>query len=98
LKEKQSQNTPVQMKEKSKHAGLAQQNSFGPAFFFQTLLLWLLNGTAKPNNLLEKSATNMISLLFPISHWSIIMIGSGGLLLVVSHLFAVSVLVLMGGC
>ncbi len=90
------------MKEKSKHAGLAQQNSFGPAFFFQTLLLWLLNCTAKPNNLLEKSATNMISLLFPaVFDWSIIMIGSGGLLLVVSHLFAVSVLVLivlMGGC
>jgi len=64
---------PVQMKEKSKHAGLPQQNSFGPAIVFQTLL-WLLNGTAKPNNLLEKSATNMISLLFPISDWSIIMI------------------------
>jgi proteasome assembly chaperone (PAC2) family protein len=38
----------------------------------------------------------MISLLLPVSDWLIIMIGSGGLLLVISHLFAVPVLVLMG--
>jgi hypothetical protein len=41
---------PVQTEEKSKRASLAQQNSFGPAFFFQTLP-WLVNGTAKPNTL-----------------------------------------------
>jgi hypothetical protein len=39
----------------------------------------------------------MISLPLPVSDWLIIMIGSGGLLLVVSHLFAVPVFVLMDG-
>jgi hypothetical protein len=35
--------------------------------------------------------------MFPISDWSIIMIGPGGLQLVVSHLFAVASLSCMGG-
>jgi hypothetical protein len=34
-------------KEKSKYAGLAQQNDFGPAFLHA--LLRLVKGTAKPN-------------------------------------------------
>jgi hypothetical protein len=33
--------------EKSKHAGLAQQNGFGPAFLHS--LLRLVKGTTKPN-------------------------------------------------
>ncbi len=33
--------------EKSKHAGLAQQNGFGPAFLHS--LLGLVKGIAKPN-------------------------------------------------
>jgi hypothetical protein len=33
--------------EKSKHASLAQQNGFGPAFLYN--LLRLVKGTAKPN-------------------------------------------------
>jgi hypothetical protein len=33
--------------EKSKHAGLAQQNGFGPAFVHS--LLTLIKGRAKPN-------------------------------------------------
>jgi hypothetical protein len=33
--------------EKSKHAGLAQQNGFGPAFLHR--MLKLAEGTAKPN-------------------------------------------------
>jgi hypothetical protein len=36
----------------------------------------------------QKSVINMICLLVTVSNWVIIMIGSGGLLLVVSHLFA----------
>jgi hypothetical protein len=39
----------------------------------------------------KKSVINTISPLFPVSDWPIIMIRPGGLLLVVSHLFAVSV-------
>jgi hypothetical protein len=41
--------------------------------------------------LVQKSVINTISLLLPVSDWSIIMIRPGGLLLVVSHPFAVSV-------
>jgi hypothetical protein len=39
----------------------------------------------------------MIQLLLPVSDRPTIMIGAGGLLLVVSHLFAVSVLILWVG-
>jgi hypothetical protein len=39
----------------------------------------------------------MIWLLLSVFDWSIIMIGPGGLLLVVSHLFAVPVSVLLVG-
>ncbi len=49
---------------------------------------WLVKG-ASP---LEKSVINMIELLLRISHWPIMMIGLGCLLLVVPHLFAVPVL------
>jgi len=42
----------------------------------------------------EKSVINMIWLLLLVSNWPIIMIGPGGLLLMVSHLFAVPILVL----
>jgi hypothetical protein len=46
---------------------------------------------------LEKCVINLIWLMFPISDWSIIIIGPGGLQLVVSHLFAVPVLVVWEG-
>jgi hypothetical protein len=35
------------VEEKSKHASLAQQNGFGPAFFHR--MLRLVKGTAEPN-------------------------------------------------
>jgi hypothetical protein len=46
---------------------------------------------------LEKCVINMIYLLLSVSDWPIIMIGPSGLLLVVSHLFAVPVSVLLVG-
>jgi hypothetical protein len=47
----------------------------------------------------DVSVINMIGLLLPIFDWLIIMIGPRGLLLVVSHLFAVPISVLYGwGC
>jgi hypothetical protein len=83
--------------EKSKHAGLAQQNGFGAAFLHN--LLRFVKGTAKPNMCPAKSVINWIWLLLLVFDWSIIMIGPCSLLLViVSHLFAVLVLVFIGGC
>jgi hypothetical protein len=38
--------------EKLKHAGLVQQNGFGPTFVHS--LLRLVNGTGKPNNCQRK--------------------------------------------
>jgi hypothetical protein len=73
--------------------GSAQQNGFGNAFLLHSLLR-LGKRHNKVVYLPEKSVINMIRPLLPVSDWPIIMIGSGGLLLVVSHLFAVSVLVL----
>jgi hypothetical protein len=55
--------------------------------------LLLLKGAQQLCALVEKSLINMIWLLLSVSDLSIIMIGPGGLLLVVSHLFAISVLV-----
>jgi hypothetical protein len=70
---------------------LAQQNAFDPTILQN--MLSLLIGTAKRTRYVpEKSVINMI-LLFPVFDWRIIMIGPGGLLLVVSHLFADSVFV-----
>jgi hypothetical protein len=40
--------------EMSKHVSLAQQNSFGPAFFHE--ILRLLKGTAKPDDKYELKA------------------------------------------
>jgi len=77
--------------EKSTHVGLARQNGFGPAFLHS--LLRLAKGTAKPNTC-QTRVINKIWLLLPVSDWPIILIGQSGLLLVVSHLFAVPVLVL----
>jgi hypothetical protein len=77
--------------EKSKHAGLGKQNGFGAAFLHS--LLRLVKGTAKLNNTCQRSVTNMIWLLLLVSDQPIIVIGQGGLLLVVSHLFVVPVLV-----
>jgi hypothetical protein len=48
-------------------------------------------------NLSEKTVVNLIQPLLPDSDWPIIIIRLGGLLLVVSHLFAVSVSVLWVG-
>ncbi len=75
-------------REKSKHAGFALQNGFSPAFLHS---LRLVKDIVKPNTC--QSVINMIWLLLPISDWPIITIAWGGLLLVVSHLFAVPVLV-----
>jgi len=77
--------------EKSNHAGLAQQNAFGPAFLHS--LTRLIKCTAKLLAPTRKEWMNMIWLLLPVSDWPIIMIGLDVLLLVVSHLFAVPVLV-----
>ncbi len=58
---------------------------------------WLLIGIENGNRYVpEKSVINMI-LLFPVFDWRIIMIGPGGLLLVVSHLFCSPSFRLMGG-
>jgi hypothetical protein len=46
---------------------------------------------SKGVHLLEKSVINMMWKLVPVFDWAIIMIGPGGLLLVVPHLFAVQV-------
>jgi len=37
------------MKEKSKHAGLVQENSFGAPFFARDATLRMVKGTAMPN-------------------------------------------------
>jgi hypothetical protein len=92
-----AQHVTLQIKlyeEKSKHASLAQQNGLGPAFLHS--LLRLVKCRAKPNTC-QRRVINMIRLLLPVSDWPIIMIGPGGLLLVVFHLFAVRVLVLWVG-
>ncbi len=52
---------------------------------------------SKVEHLPEKSVVNMIWLLLPVFDWPIIVIGPGGLLLVVSHLFAVPVWVIWVG-
>jgi hypothetical protein len=44
---------------------------------------------SKAVHLLQKSVTNVIWLMVPVSDWLIIMIGPGGLLLGDSHLFRV---------
>ncbi len=46
---------------------------------------------------MQQSPINMIQLLLPVSDRPTIMIGAGGLLLVVSHLFAVPVFILWVG-
>jgi hypothetical protein len=72
-----------------------QQNGFGAAFLES--LLGLVNGTAEPNAQPDKGVINLISLLVLVSDWSIIMISPWDLLLVVSHLFAIPILVLWVG-
>jgi hypothetical protein len=57
---------------------------------------WLVEGTAALCTW-KKSVINMIQLQLSVSDWRIIMIGPGGLLLVVPHLFAVLVSVLWVG-
>jgi hypothetical protein len=72
---------------------LEQQNGFDPAAFLHRFLR-LVKGKAKPTT----CHINMIQLLLPIaSDWPIMIIGPGGFLLVVSHLFTVPVLVLWVG-
>jgi hypothetical protein len=81
---KKSQEMPIQ---------LDQQNGFDPAAFLHSFLR-LVKGTAKPTT----CHINMIQLLLPIvSDWPIMIVGPGGFLLVVSHLFTVPVLVLWVG-
>ncbi len=81
--------------EKSKHVILAQQNGFDPVFLQS--LLRLSKGAPKLCTLPEKSVIIMIFMLLPVYEWLIIMISPSGLLVVASHVFAVSVLVLGAG-
>jgi hypothetical protein len=77
-------------------AGLAQQNGFGPSFLH--ILLRLVKRKRKAWQFQEKSVNKCDLTAAPcFFNWPIIMIGPGGLLLVVFHLFAVSVLVLWVG-
>jgi len=80
-------------KEKSKDAGLGQQNGFSRSIFAQFAEIVKRHSKSLPPAR-EECDIYTISLLLPVSAWSIIMIGSGGLLLVVSHIFAIPVLVL----
>ncbi len=64
-----------------------------PILIFQATY-WALMDSRAP---LMKIVTNMIWLLLPVSDSSIIMFGTGGLLLVISHLFAVPASVLWAG-
>jgi hypothetical protein len=61
--------------------------------FFHSLLR-LAKGTANPNPAREDYSLLCDRLLLPVSDWPSTLIGPGGLLLVVSHLYAVPVLVL----
>jgi hypothetical protein len=79
--------------EKSNHAGLAQQNAFGPAFLHS--LTRLIKCTAKLVTPTRKECNEYDMTFVPVSDWPIIIIGLGVLLLVVSHLFAVPVFVLV---
>jgi hypothetical protein len=67
--------------EKSRHASLAQQNSFWPSIFAQF---------AEAGKKAQQSLT-------PAVDWLDSLIGPGEFLLLVSHLFAVPVLDFMGG-
>jgi hypothetical protein len=72
---------------------LAQQNAFGPAFLHS--LRRLVKCTAKILTPTRKECNEYDMIVAPVSYRPIIMIGLGGLLLVVSHLFAVPVLWLL---
>ncbi len=63
----------------------------------ENIIVLLLHILLRFLNLSEKTVVNLIRPLLPDSDWPIIIIGLGGLLLVVSHLFAVSVSVLWVG-
>jgi hypothetical protein len=85
--------------EKPKHVGLAQQNGFVPAFLYSLLSFVQFAGArtrhSKAYYLPENSAITIIwVLLLLVFDWSIIMIGPSSFLLVISHLFAIPVLVL----
>ncbi len=81
--------------EKSKHASLAQQNGFGPTFLHT--LLRLIKGTQKSLTPTPEECNKYDLTTVPVFYFSIILIGPGALLLVVSHLFAVPLLVLSLG-
>jgi hypothetical protein len=77
---------------KSKYVSLAQQNGFCTLHNFAEAGKRQSQGYHFP----EKTVMNMIWLLFPISELPIVMIGPGGFLLVVAHLFAVLYFYLYG--
>ncbi len=80
--------------EKSKHTGLTQQKTFGPAFLH--CCLRQVKGTAECT--CEREESHKYDLIAtPCFDRPIIMIGLGDLLLLVSHLFAVPLLVLWVG-
>jgi hypothetical protein len=60
-------------------------------WYFDSLLRLVKKYSKSCAPVREKSAINMIWLLVPVCDWPIIMISPSGLLLVVSHVFAVSV-------
>jgi len=59
--------------------------------------VWLGKMALAQHNCISCHVINRIQLLLHVSDWPIIMIGPGGLLLVVPHLFAVPVSVLWVG-
>ncbi len=77
--------------EKSKHASLFQQNGFGPTFLVHCAEADKRH-TATPEECNKYDLTTV-----PVFDLSIIMIGPGALFSVVSHLFAVPLLVLSLG-
>ncbi len=81
--------------EKSKHGCLAEQNGFDPAFLHPLLRLVKEQQSITTT---REECNNYVLTRLPVSHWPIIIIfGPGALLLVVSHLFAVLVLVFWVG-
>ncbi len=76
--------------EKSKHAGLTQEDGFGSALLHKSLIAEAGKLLSKAVHLLNKSIISVhMQEKSIIKHDQIIMIGPGGLLLVVSYLSAV---------
>jgi hypothetical protein len=79
-------------KEYPTYADLSQENDFGSTSLRRGV--WLVQGSAALHTC-KKECNKYDLLLLSVSGWPIIMIGPGGLLLVVPHLFPVPVSVLL---